>query len=158
MNVEKSIHYFSALKELQEKERFYDFIEGKIELAKENLGCNCLGGTFNGVGEISKDTNLHPWDAAKILNSLVEVCAPSRGYIVVWAYSDGTPYHSAIIADENCTKAISRNGGNKVIEADIDIDELHNTYDNYSGFKGEVKYFIPSKLQKILESEAQQLK
>ena len=152
----KSIHYFKALNELQQKERFYDFVDERVELSKNNLSCNCLGGALSGVGEVLEDSNMHPWDAKKVLDGLTEAGSASRGYLAVWTYQDDTPYHAAIVANNSGTKAISRNGGNNELKKDIEMNELSRIYDNYSGFRGKKKYFIPSKLQKIIDAETQQ--
>jgi len=134
---------------MKDKKEFYKCIIDKRKIVKEKVS-NCIGTALYLVGEIKKDKFI--WEGREeIFNKLIKSKKPKLGYLVAWDNNSFDLAHAAVITGLNPLTIASREGekGEFLTQYQIEGDKLCVKNHKFT----EIKYFIPSKLQKILEKE-----
>ena len=137
------------------KKEFYSMINSN----RRNAGrvkSDCIGTTLYLIGEREKEGPI--WgEHTEVFNNFIQSKEPGLGYIVAIIDTFNEIYHTAVITNLNPLKVASKNGGGWA--AFYPKKELEKVINQYAGATGhsfkEIKYFIPPKLQRILEKEAQ---
>ena len=115
---------------------------------------NCIGTALYLVGEKFKDEHVED-ETEIIFNKFVESANPEIGYLVGWINKRNKIYHAAVIVKTNPLLVANRDGIGVPFYSHEKFNEINSMHtESHENFK-EIKYFIPSKLQKILEMEAQ---
>lgn len=143
-------------KEILEKEsnantkEFYSLMNSNSRRIK-NGKSNCIGTALYLVGETDQDEYL--WKGCQsFFNKMAKSNQPELGYLVVWTNLEDTIYHAAVITGKAPLTIAMRNGVDGPFYPNTSFEYADNEYKSYLSFK-EVKYFVPSKLQKVLEKE-----
>jgi len=137
---------------METKRDFYKMIADNRRKLKNNTS-NCIGTSLYLVGEIKEDKHLYG-NHNKILEKLKESNTPKLGYLVGWENNFKNIYHLAVVVNENPLTLTTRNGINKPVLKNQLFKETDSIYKDsleYSNKKN--KFFIPSKLQKIVNNE-----
>src|SRR4030042_1503046 len=89
----------------------------------------------------------------EIFSKLTKSDKPRPGCIAGWVNLEENIYHAAVITGINPLTVAMRNGSDGPFYPNESFDYTNNQFSNYLVFK-EIRYFIPSKLQKIINPEA----
>lgn len=138
---------------MENKEDFYKMIEDRKKVSRRIHNSNCIGTTLYLVGEAEED-NWTRRGHTRILNKMKISETPEKGYVVQWLNNQGYTYHLAVVADVNPLKFDTRNGS-VPLEENQNFERTNHIYGKQRCFK-ELKYRVPSKLQKILDAEESQ--
>lgn len=114
---------------------------------------DCIGTGLYLVGE--KETDYIGVSDGVIMNNLKTSKKPEVGYLAAWRDHEESVYHLATIVKKNPLTLSTRNGAGYPFTRNELFEKTHNGYTGYprdTKFK-DVKFLIPSKLQKILGIE-----
>ena len=78
---------------------------------------------------------------------------PEKGYIIQWLNNQGYTYHLALISNTNPLMLDTRNGF-VPLEENEKFEKTNSIYGTQRCFN-EIKFRIPSKLQRILDKEGE---
>ena len=122
-------------------------------LEKRMFSSNCAGTALYLVGERGVDLYTPREIAEMILNRLTQAKSSELGYLASWE-SNGETLHLAVVVNKNPLKLAEREGYKGPFNPSKSFTQIT---EGYSFWKegDEVKYYIPSKLQKILEKEGE---
>ena len=115
---------------------------------------NCASTALYLVGERGADNYLPSYIAEMLINDLKEEDKPALGSILVFEDSDKNLKHLAVVVQENPLRLTARNGEDAPFIKSQSYGKLCELYSSIDAHP--TKFLIPSKLQKILEMEAQQ--
>ncbi|NCO18362.1 hypothetical protein COT60_02535 [Candidatus Pacearchaeota archaeon CG09_land_8_20_14_0_10_30_9] len=139
---------------MENKKDFYSNLNHnrRKNVQEEGIFSNCIGTALYLVGEKEKDEYL--WkERQKILRKLTPANSPELGYLVSWERK-GKTFHLGVVVNKTPLKIAERDGCEGPFNPSKLSTEIDERY--FLGEKGdEVKYYIPSKLQKILEKEGE---
>jgi len=141
---------------METKRDFYvEMNKRRRELLTENIeDNNCISTALYLVGEREADTYIPCFTAESLLSNLKKNDKPELGNILVFEDSNKNLVHTAVVVQEAPLKLATRNGVSKPFCKAQLYDELRELYSTIGAYPAQ--FLIPSKLQKILEMEAQQ--
>ncbi len=128
-------------------EYFYSELDQRRKKAVKTKGKrNCIGTALYLVGEVDKDGFVYDGPKHGFFDYLPEADSPRRGYLVAWE-TLGEVYHAAVVVRQNPLLLASRNGDGGSFKPRQSFKKVNARYGlgSYN-----VKFYIPSKLQKIL--------
>ena len=141
---------------METKRDFYvEMNKRRRELLATDEGYNnCASTALYLVGEIGADNYLPREIAEVIIDDLKEDDKPALGNLLIFEDVCKNLAHLAVVVQENPLKLTSRNGEWKPIIKSQSYEKICELYSNIGAYPA--KFLVPSKLQKILEMEAQQ--
>jgi len=139
---------------MENKKDFYSNLNHnrRKNVQGEGIFSNCIGTALYLVGEKEKDEYL--WKGRqKILRKLIPANSPELGYLVSWEHK-GKTFHLGVVVNKTPLKIAERDGAKGKFNPSKSFTQITEGY--FFWEEGdEVKYYIPSKLQKILEKEGE---
>jgi len=138
---------------ITDKRDFYVSLSNNRKNIVQGEKLNCFGTALYLVGAKDKDKYSFP-DDTDFFKKSIQSKNPGVGYVVGWIDNSKNIYHVAVITGINPLTVSTRNGLGRPFLPKEKFDDVDKFYRNVSDFK-EIKYFIPSKLQKILDMGAQ---
>jgi hypothetical protein len=146
---------------MKTKEDFYAFLNNNINEIKRTDSysashkTNCIGTALYLVGEQSQDENVDA-ETESIFSRFTESATPETGYLVGWIDKWDRIYHAAVITKTTPLRVANRHAIGEHFSHDSSFNETNELHtEEMRGYFKETKYFIPSKLQKIINMEAQ---
>ncbi len=146
---------------MKAKTRFYREMEGKIKSVESSGTSNSLGTALYVALERTKDEFVQRYGSEEVLEGLQESEKPERGYLVGWFskhIAEGkAPFHAGVVTHVNPLQVAERRRAQGDFSKSASFDEVDSSIRNSEEYLKtmDVKYFVPSKLQKILDREGE---
>lgn len=134
------------------KKDFYKMIAERRRNLEDDCS-NCVGTALYLVGEI--DNDLHIEHPNQYIKNLKKTDKQLLGCLIDWEDTISGIYHIAVIVKENPLTLSTRNGKNEKFiknQLFLEVDSIYK--ETLWRLKEKNNFYIPSKLQKILDSEA----
>ena len=113
---------------------------------------NCISTALYLVGETDNDSHIEYPD--KYIQKLKKTDNPSLGCLIDWEDIISGTYHMAVIVKENPLMLSTRNGSGENFIKNQLFSETDSIYkETIWRYKEKNNFYIPSKLQKILDAE-----
>lgn len=137
------------------KKDFYKLMQDRRkEASLDSSDTNCIGTALYLTGEIKIDEYLDPCKKNTIkLKKLKEIKKPILGCLVALINEFNKNYHLAVVVKEKPLMLSTRNGYESFFTRKESFTDTDRLYSKSSYNKKCVKFFLPSKLQKILGQE-----
>ena len=136
---------------ISNKRDFYSSVSNNRRRVRDG-DSNCIGTELYLVGETKEDRYI--WDGRnEFFDKLKQSESPDLGYLVTWGDIHRNIAHAAVITSLNPLTVATRNGKGAKFTYKQNIADTNKIYAEEHKLS-DIKYFIPSKLQQILEKEA----
>ena len=139
---------------MKTREDFYEMIERRKEFLS-NRNSDCFGTALFLVGE--KNCYNPETEPEKYLSKLKKADEPEVGYLIDWEDRNSSAYHLAVVKQKDPLTLMTKNGRIGSFYEDQPFEETDYLYDemieDFGIFKERNNFYVPSKLQKILDVE-----
>jgi len=137
--------------EVFSKRDFYNMLNNNRKNAHYGKTSNCIGTALYLVGEQERDECV--WNKRRTFFEKLKLSEkPGLGYIITWGNETTKLAHAAVITGVNPMTVATRNGSCDPFEPKQKFEETNEFYSGKLGYTN-ILYFIPSRLQKILDEE-----
>lgn len=144
------------------REEFYSLMNKRISNVNPKPDSNALGTALYIAGEIDQDKHVRRYTSRETFEKMKEMKEPERGYIVGWFanhLAEGElPFHTGVITNTKPLEVAERKWGELTFSPNKslgEVEEYLTSSEKDTHLKLlEKRFFVPSKLQKIIDKES----